>query len=483
MIKYIRITLIVSFLSLTFIACNTIKAQNDSISPSNLEWTTKVGAKKYPTITKTFNVKDYGAVADGKTMNTMAIQKAIDAAEANGGGQVIFDKGQYLTGSVFIKNGVDFHIGEGVILLGSQNIKDYPEINTRVAGIEMLWPAALVNVIEQRNASISGKGTIFAQGKVFWDYYWKIRKEDYDPKGLRWIVDYDAKRARTILISDSRDITLKDITVQQAGFWTVQVLYSSYVTVDGITIQNNIGGHGPSTDGIDIDSSSWILVQNCDIDCNDDNFCLKAGRDWDGLRVNRPTEYVVIKDCIARKGAGLLTCGSETSGGIRHIYASNIKGMATSNCLNIKSAFTRGGTVEDIHLENVTMDSVGTVLQVNMNWNPSYSYSELPAGYDPQNIPPHWKKLLMQVKPEDGTPTFKDIYMKNIHVKGARRAINVMGMENSYVQNVHFDNVSIEAVTAGTIRYSKNWVLNDFTLKTKDNSKVEIKDSEEVVIP
>ena len=480
---YMKTILCASFLALTFIACSTIKAQNNATIPNNLEWTSKVGAKKSPTVTKIFNVKDYGAIADGKTMNTVAIQKAIDAAEANGGGQVVFDKGQYLTGSVFVKNEVDFHIGEGVTLLGSQDIKDYPEINTRIAGIEMLWPAALVNVIEQRNASISGKGTIFAQGKVFWDYYWKIRKEEYDPKGLRWVVDYDAKRARTILISDSRDITLKDVTVQQAGFWTVQVLYSSYVTVDGVTIQNNVGGHGPSTDGIDIDSSSWILVQNCDIDCNDDNFCMKAGRDWDGLRVNRPTEYVVIRDCIARKGAGLLTCGSETSGGIRHIYASNIKGLATGNCLNIKSAFTRGGTVEDVHLENVTMDSVGTVLQVNMNWNPSYSYSELPKGYNPQDIPAHWKKLLMKVKPEDGTPTFKDIYMRNIHVKGARRAINVMGMENSYVQNIHLDNVSIDAVTAGDIQYSKNWILSNFTLKTKDNTKVSIKNSEGVTIP
>lgn len=483
MIKYMKTTFCIAIMAMMFVACGTIKAQNAPAAASELEWTKHVGAKKTPTVTKTFNVKDYGAVADGKTMNTTAIQKAIDAAEANGGGQVVFDQGQYLTGSVFVKNEVDFQIGEGVTLLGSQDIKDYPEINTRVAGIEMLWPAALVNVLEQRNASISGKGTINAQGKVFWDYYWKIRKEDYDPNGLRWIVDYDAKRARTILISDSRDITLRDITVQQAGFWTVQVLYSSYVTVDGLTIQNNVGGHGPSTDGIDIDSSSWILVQNCDIDCNDDNFCLKAGRDWDGLRVNRPTEYVVIRDCIARKGAGLLTCGSETSGGIRHIYASNIKGLATSNCLNIKSAFTRGGTVEDIHLENVTMDSVGTVFQVNMNWNPSYSYSELPAAYDPQNIPPHWKKLLMKVKPEDGTPTFKNIFMRNVHVRGARRAINVMGMEKSYLQNVYFDNVSIEATTAGSIQYSKNWFLNNFTLKTKDNTKVTIKDAEGISIP
>src|SRR3546814_20922082 len=86
------------------------------------------------------------------------------------------------------------------------------------------------------------------------------------------------------------------------------ILYASYGTVDRIKVRNNIGGHGPSTDGIDIDSSSWILVQNADIDCNDDNFCLKSGRDWDGLRINRPTEYVLIQNCIARREIGRASC-------------------------------------------------------------------------------------------------------------------------------------------------------------------------------
>jgi polygalacturonase len=451
--------------------------------PKHLKWTKKVGAKKSPSKKKIYNVKDYGAINDGKTMNTEAIQKAIDASAANGGGIVVFDAGEYLTGSVFVKSGVNFRIDKGVTILGSQDINDYKVIDTRVAGIEMEWPAALVNILDQENAMISGNGLIHAQGKVFWDYYWKMRKEEYEPKGLRWIVDYDARRPRTILVANSKNVTVKELNIQQAGFWTVQVVYSSYVTIDGLTIDNNVGGHGPSTDGVDIDSSSWILVQNTDIDCNDDNFCLKAGRDADGLRVNRPTEYVVIRDCIARKGAGLLTLGSETSGSIRHVYASNIKGSATANCLNIKSATTRGGTVEDVYLENVTMDSVGTVLQVSMNWNPTYSYSELPAGYDFNTIPKHWKTLLEKVEPaEKGIPTFRNINMKNVHVKGARKAINVVGLPNSFIENIHLSNVSIEASTAGSVDYSKNWELENFTLKTKDNSKVKIQNSENVEI-
>ena len=126
------------------------------------------------------------------------------------------------------------------------------------------------------------------------------------------------------------------------------------------------------------------------------DFCLKAGRDADGLRVNRPTEYVVIRKSIARKGGGLLTLGSETSGGIRHVLATDLIAMGTGNGFHIKSATTRGGTVEDIHFQNITMDSVGNAFMFTMNWNPTYSYSSLPKEYNYDSIPAHWKTLLQK---------------------------------------------------------------------------------------
>ncbi|WP_183559637.1 glycoside hydrolase family 28 protein [Mucilaginibacter sp. SP1R1] len=437
-------------------------------------WAAKVGAKRYPQKTQTWYINNNGAVNDGKTINTAAIQKTIDECAAKGGGIVSFKPGKYLTGSIFIRKNVCFNIPPGVELMGSQDIKDYPEIDTRVAGIEMKWPAALINIIGQENVAITGKGLVNAQGKLFWDIYRKMRSE-YDPKGLRWIVDYDAQRPRTLLVSNSADVTIKDITLQQAGFWTVQLLYSNQVTVDGITIRNNVDGHGPSTDGIDIDSSSWILVQNCDIDCNDDDFCLKAGRDWDGLRVNRPTEYVVIRKCISRAGAGLITCGSETSGGIRHVLATDLTGNGTSNGLNIKSAITRGGTVEDIHFTNITMNGVGTAFQVTMNWNPSYSYSKLPDDYHIDSVPEHWKKILHQVEPaERGISHFKDIFVSNVKVTGAKKAINAIGLKEAAMQNFHFDNVNIEAATAGDIQFAQGWEWKNSTITTKDNTKLNL---------
>jgi polygalacturonase len=222
-----------------------------------------------------------------------------------------------------------------VLLRGSTSFAGYPEIDTRIAGIEMKWPSALINIIGQKNVAVTGKGKVDAQGKFCWDKYWAMRR-DYEAKGLQWIVDYDAKRVRTFLVQSSEDVTLKGLTFSNAGFWTVQLLYSKYLTVDGVTVRNNEDGHGPSTDGIDVDSSSWVLIENCDIDCNDDDFCLKAGRDWDGLRVNRPTEYVVIRKCIARRGSGLLALGSETSGGIGHVLATDVVAKGTGNGFQIK---------------------------------------------------------------------------------------------------------------------------------------------------
>ena len=448
--------------------------------PTDPAWTKQVGARAFPSAANKMNVKSYGAKSDGVTLSTKAIQSAIDACAAKGGGVVVFDPGSYLTGSLFIKEGVELRIDKGVELKGSQHFEDYPEIDTRIAGIEMKWPAALLNIIGVKKAAVTGEGKVNAQGKFCWDKYWAMRKE-YDGKGLRWIVDYDAKRVRTLLIQEASDITVRGVRFVDAGFWTIQVLYSKYVTVDGIIVRNNEDGHGPSTDGVDIDSSSWVLVQNCDIDCNDDDFCLKAGRDWDGLRVNRPTEYVVIRNCTARKGGGLLTIGSETSGGIRHVLATDLTAKGTGNGFHIKSATTRGGTVEDIHIRNFTMDSVGNAILFTMNWNPAYSYSTLPKGYNPDSIPAHWKTMLHKVEPpEKGIPHFSDIYISGMKVASAKKAISATGLDQSLITGVHIDNMSINAGTAGEIGYAKDWDCKGFSIIAKDGTRLRVEHSDNV---
>lgn len=449
------------------LCCNSYAQQPD------LSWANKTGARMFPAVKKVFSVNDYGGKGDGESMNTKAIQAAVDACAAKGGGIVSFAPGSYVTGAVFLKTGVQLKIDKGVTILGSQRFEDYPEIATRIAGIETTWPAALLNVIGQKNVAITGEGIVNARGKFCWDKYREMRK-DYEKKGLRWIVDYDAKRVRTLLVQESSDITLKELTFKNAGFWTVQLLYSDHITADGLVIRNNEDGHGPSTDGIDIDSSTWVLVENCDIDCNDDDFCLKAGRDWDGLRVNRPTEYVVIRKCLARKGAGLVTLGSETSGGIRHVLATNLVAQGTKNGFLMKSALTRGGTISDIYIQDIVMDSVGTALNFTMNWNPAYSYSTLPAGYNYDSIPAIWKTLLQKVAPEQGMPHFENVFVKNVVANNAKLAVQAAGLKESPLKNFHFEKVVIQSAEAGSVTFAEGWNAGGLQVQTSDGSVLKI---------
>jgi polygalacturonase len=136
---------------------------------------------------KTFFANDYGAKGDGSTLDTLSIQKAMDAA-AESGGTIRFKPGIYLTGSLFVKSGTRLEIGEGVTLIGSQKLDDYSMLPTRVAGIEMTWPAALINVRNQQHVTIRGKGTIDGNGPTWWKSYWDLRAR-YEPRGLRWAED------------------------------------------------------------------------------------------------------------------------------------------------------------------------------------------------------------------------------------------------------------------------------------------------------
>lgn len=450
-------------------------------SVPDFDWMKDVGARKTPSATdRKYFVSDYGAMGNALFLCTEAIQKTIDDCAANGGGVVTFKPGIYLTGSIFLKSNVILDIPKGTMLIGSQDLKDYPLIDTRVAGMETQWPAALINILGQDNAAITGDGVVHGRGKPFWDKYHEMRQE-YDPKGLRWIIDYDCQRPRGILVANSIDITIKDIVFYQSGFWAVHILYSEHVTIDGMIIDNDIEGRGPSTDGIDIDSSSKILVQNCNINCNDDNFCLKAGRDADGLRVNRPCEYIVIRDCIAGLGDGLFTCGSETSGSIRNIVAYNLKGLGTKYGLRFKSSYNRGGTIENIYLYNIEMINVRDPFVVDLNWLPAYNARVLPEGYNQENIPQHWKTMLQPVNPALAMPKFKNVFLEDIKASGSRIGIVVEGMKgDGTVDNFTLKNVSIEAADAGKINYAKDWKFENVKITGTEKNTIEITNSKNV---
>lgn len=468
------------------ICCTSVLAAKMSAAPELPGWVAAVGAKHPAVQDKVFAVKGYGAAADGKTLATVAIQQAIDAASAAGGGVVTFEPGTYLTGAIFVKSHVHLRVDRGVTLLGVAEDAAYPRRATRVAGIEMDWPAALINVYEAEDVKISGGGTINGNGEWCWKKFRDLRANGYEPRHLRWAVDYDAERVRLFVAWKSTDVTLQGLSLCRSGFWTVQVTYCDRVTVDGIHISDNAG---PSTDGVDIDSSSHVLVENCDIDNNDDDICLKAGRDADGLRVNRPTEYVVVRNNIARRGGGVLSFGSETSGGIRHVVAYGNKGIGTSEGLRFKSARTRGGFIDDIRILDTTLENVPRPITFTLDWNPAYSYVTLPK--DDTDLPPnlhgkrpaYWAVMATPVPPEKGFADFGHITISGLDVIGARKIFEASGVASRPLHDIRLEHVVARGESAGAIRYARDWTMSDVRLITPSGENVKMENCERVPAP
>jgi hypothetical protein len=462
-----------------------VRAQDAAVpEPALPGWVSDVGARLTPSGPGVFEANAYGAVGDGATPATPAIQGAIDACASAGGGLVIFRPGTYLCGALFIKSRVHVRVDEGVTLLATTDESAYPIIATRIAGIEMPWPAALINVNGQQDVEISGGGTIDGQGEVWWKKYWALRKS-YEPRGIRWAADYDCERVRLLVAFDSKDVTVSGLRLRRSGFWTVQITYCDRVTVDGVRIMDNAvmdGVKGPSTDGVDIDSSRRVLVQRCDIDNNDDDICLKAGRDYDGLRVNRPTEYVVVRDNTIRRGGGVISFGSETSGGIRHVVAYRNVGIGTSEGVRFKSVRTRGGTVEDILIRDLVLTGVALPFTFNLDWNPQYSYARIPPGM--KDVPSYWKVLATPVEPpERGFVNFGGITIESVTATGARQIITASGMAEKPLGSAHWENVSAQGLKAGEISDARDWTMKNVHFATGDGNPVKLVNCQDVESP
>jgi hypothetical protein len=185
--------------------------------------------------------------------------------------------------------------------------------------------------------------------------------------------------------------------------------------------------------------------------------CLKAGRDFDGLRVARPCEHVVIRDCTVREGAAGITFGSETSGGIRDVEVYRLKVLApTPSGILFKSAHTRGGHIRDIRIHDLDVQGMRTVLRIDLNWNPSFSYASIPAGVT--EFPPLWRTLTTPVlPPERGLPHLSDVTIARIRATGAQRGFDVAAYPTAPLERFAFDEIAIDAPDGGTIADARDW--------------------------
>lgn len=388
-----------------------------------------------------FDPRDFGS-------QPQALQAALDAAGAVGG-IMRLPPGEWLSGALFLRSGTRFEIPAGATLRGSPDLADYPLMPTRVAGIEMPWPAALVNIVDAEGVELVGEGCIDGDGAAFWASYWALR-ETYASRGLRWAADYDARRPRLVLLQNARDVRVGGgLLLRRSGFWTLHICYSERVRVQRLTIRNNDDGRGPSTDGIDIDSSRRVLVRHVDIAVNDDAIAIKAGRDADGLRVARPTRDVLVADCRVRDGATGIAFGSETSGGFDNVRVRRLRvDAAVPVGVLVKSARTRGGAASGLRLTDVRLDGVAVPLRITLDWNPAYSLATLPPA-EAAHAPPHWLTLTLPVPPDQGLMQLHDLRLQRLHARGARTAFEVDADPRMPIARLVFDDCDIEAQAGG----------------------------------
>lgn len=256
-----------------------------------------------------YNIADYGIVNDSTLLQTEKIQAVIDQAAQKGGGVIIIPKGTFLSGALFFKPKTHLHLEEGAVLKGSDDISNFPIVDTRIEGQSLKYFAALVNADKVNGFTISGKGTINGNGLRYWKSFWLRRK--VIPK----CTNMDELRPRLLYISNSNDVQLSGVRLINSPFWTTHLYRCNNVKLLGLYIfAPSAPVKAPSSDAVDIDVCSNVLIKNCFMSVNDDAVALKGGKGpWaDQDPNNGGNQNIIIEDCTYGFCHSGLTCGSES---------------------------------------------------------------------------------------------------------------------------------------------------------------------------
>jgi len=307
-------------------------------------------------------ITDFGAVAGDRELATRGIQAAIDAAAQAGGGTVVVPAGVFRSGSIFLKPGVQLHVAEGAVLKGSENIADYPKRPTRIEGHVEPWRMALVNAEGLAGVRITGPGRLDGSGPVYWRAFWQRRKEN--PK----CTNLEVERPRLVFLDHCREVRIEGIALQDAGFWNLHLYACRDVVLENlrITLPSATGGlRGPSTDGIDIDSSQRVTVRGCHISTNDDDIALKGskGPHADRDTASPPVEDILVENCEIGDGNGLVTCGSEATV-VRRVTVRNCTLTGRATMLTLKLRPDTPQHYADITLDGIRLAGEGRLLNV-----------------------------------------------------------------------------------------------------------------------
>ena len=285
----------------------------------------------------TLNVKDLGAVGDGKAKDTLALQLAIDRCAVLGGGEVVVPAGEYATGALVLRSNVMLRLEEGASLLGSGDMADYPVTEVRWEGHWIKGYGAFISAMDSENIGITGTGKIIASDA--------IRGRVDRTTGMRLPALLEFTNCRNVLV--------EKCFTSQTGMWSIHPVYCEDVTFRNLTVNSG-------ADGIDVDSCRHVVIDGCTFDTGDDCISLKSGRGEEGNTINRVCEDVHISNCTFNdRNFACIGIGSETSAGVRNVVVEHCKCVgARSHAVYIKSRPGRGAFVENVSVDDMEVSGV-----------------------------------------------------------------------------------------------------------------------------
>ncbi|MGV8826882.1 MAG: glycoside hydrolase family 28 protein [Breznakibacter sp.] len=445
------------------------------VSSQNVDQAWKDGARmvknlKVPTFkNRSYAITAYGASEKGSAReNKKAINAAIDAASAKGGGKVVVPAGEWLTGPITLKSNVNLVVEAGAMLKFSTDYADYlPAVLTRWEGVDCYNLQPLIYAYGQHNIAITGKGVIDGQGSNEQWWYMKGRKEygwkpgmlsqeeggrakllDFDQRSVpveeRIMTLEDALRPQLINIYHCKNVLIEGVELRNSPFWVIHPLMVENLVVRQVRIDS----HGPNSDGCDPESSRNILIEDCFFDTGDDCIAIKSGRNFDGRRWSKPSENIYVRNSRMKNGHGGVVIGSEISGGFRNLWVENCQmdSPELERVIRIKTSNCRGGIIENIYVRNIEVgECQEAVLKINLKYEPN------------------------EVCRREFPPVVRNVFVEEVNSKRSQFGVFIEGLDESVnVENVIVKNCNFEGVERGnSIRGAKDVKLVNLSINGK----------------
>ncbi len=409
----------------TALVAAAVAAHADSAAPFDMP---AIDAPKFSD--GEFSVADFGAKEGVKS--TGAFAAAMAACEKAGGGRVVVPKGSWLTGAVRLRSNCNLHLAEGATLEFTDDPADYlPAVHTTWEGVECMNYSPLLYAYGVTNVAITGSGTI-APRMDFWRtwfkrppahmkatellYHWGATNAVLSARDLTAVKGSNV-RPHLIQFNRCANVLLDGFRIRESPFWMIHLYHS-----DNCIVRNlDTYAHGHNNDGVDIEMTRNVIVENCRFDQGDDGIVIKAGRNQDAWRLNRPTENVVVRNCEFAFAHTLLGIGSELSGGVRNVWMHHCRLSSAYNLFYVKTNRRRGGFVKNVWFEDIESDSLKGAI-VGIKTDVLYQWAKFPDY-------------------ELRTTEIGGIHIRNVRANCADYAIDITGDASAPVGNVELDNV------------------------------------------